>query len=65
MRELGLDDKGARKVLVSRHQRFTALWNAQCEASKPQSKLEIIMQVRGFLTKRGRIKSSIHLDFSI
>ena len=46
MRELGLDDKGTRKVLVSRHQRFTALWNAQCEASKPQSKLEIIMQVR-------------------
>ena len=46
MRELGLDDKGDRKMLVSRHQRFTALWNAQCEASKPQSKLEIIMQVR-------------------
>ena len=45
MRELGLDDKGSRKVLVSRHQRFTVLWNAQCEAPKPQSKLEIIMQV--------------------
>ena len=44
MRELGLDDKGSRKVLVSRHQRFTVLWNAQCEAPKPQSKLEIIMQ---------------------
>ena len=44
MRELGLDDKGSRKILVSRHQRFTVLWNAQCEAPKPQSKLEIIMQ---------------------
>lgn len=45
LKEHGLDTKGSRQALISRHQRFSVLWNTNCQAVKPVSKLQIVMQV--------------------
>ena len=38
--------KGDRKVLVQRLKSFIALWNAQCDLTKPLTKLEMIMKLK-------------------
>jgi hypothetical protein len=46
LKEEGLDTKGDKKTLIARHQKFTVLWNAQCEAEKPMAQMAVIMQVK-------------------
>jgi SAP domain len=43
-REEGLSSKGDRKALISRHQRFTLLYNAECDLDKPRSVIRSVAE---------------------
>ena len=44
-REFGLNQKGDRKSLINRLQKYTLLYNTESQLDNPKSKLEIVMQV--------------------
>merc|ERR1719334_702755 len=44
-KEFGLNPKGARKQLISRLQKYTLLYNAECQLDEPKSQMAIRMQV--------------------
>jgi hypothetical protein len=46
LRKEGLDIQGDRKTLISRHQRFTVLWNSQCDSENPMTRVQIIKQLK-------------------
>ena len=46
LKKEGLDMQGDRKTLINRHQRFTILWNSQCDSEKPLSRLQIINKLK-------------------
>ena len=46
LRKEGLDVQGERKTLISRHQRFTVLWNSQCDSDNPMTRVQIIKQLK-------------------
>ncbi|KAG8223993.1 hypothetical protein J437_LFUL012096, partial [Ladona fulva] len=45
LKELGLNTLGDRKTLINRHQRFTVLYNSECDSLNPRSVSEILDQV--------------------
>ena len=38
LKDEGLDFKGDKKTLIARHQKFTVLWNSQCDKVSKVSK---------------------------
>jgi len=44
-KEFGLNQKGDRKSLINRLQKYTLLYNTESQLDNPKSKLEIVMQV--------------------
>ena len=46
LKKEGLDIWGDRKSLISRHQRFTVLWNSHCDSDYPLSRVQIINQLK-------------------
>ena len=46
LKKEGLDMQGDRKTLINRHQRFTILWNSQCDSENPLSRLQIINKLK-------------------
>ena len=46
LKKEGLDIQGDRKTLINRHQRFTILWNSQCDSDNPMTRMQIINKVR-------------------
>jgi len=42
---VGLNMKGDRKTLITRHQKYTILYNSESDLEKPRSGLELVMQV--------------------
>ena len=46
LKKEGLDIWGDRKSLISRHQRFTVLWNSHCDSDHPLSRVQIINQLK-------------------
>ena len=46
LKKEGLDLQGDRKTLINRHQRFTILWNSQCDSDNPLTRSQIINKLR-------------------
>ena len=46
LKKEGLDMQGDRKKLINRHQRFTILWNSQCDSDNPMTRMQIINKLR-------------------
>ena len=46
LKKEGLDAQGDRKTLINRHQRFTVLWNSQCDSENPLTKGQIVNQLK-------------------
>lgn len=44
-KEVGLDVKGDRRALIKRHQKYTLLYNSECDQERPRSTREILRQV--------------------
>jgi len=44
LKELGLSSQGDRKILESRLQRYTILYNAECDKANPRPVSELIKQ---------------------
>ena len=44
-KEVGLDIKGDRRALIKRHQKYTLLFNSECDQERPRSSREILRQV--------------------
>jgi len=44
-KELGLNNKGDRKTLLQRHQKYCILYNSECEMKNPRSKFELLRQI--------------------
>ncbi|KAK4297804.1 hypothetical protein Pmani_029808 [Petrolisthes manimaculis] len=45
LREAGLGTQGDRSTLVTRHKRYTTLYNAECDVAEPRSPSELVRQV--------------------
>lgn len=42
LQELGISTQGSRQVLEKRHAEWVTLWNANCDATKPRRKAELL-----------------------
>lgn len=45
LKDLGISFAGSRSVLERRHREWLTLWNANCDASKPRSKTELLREL--------------------
>nr|CAD7461786.1 unnamed protein product [Timema tahoe] len=45
LKQLGLSTQGDRKILENRHQRFTLLYNSECDSLRPRPVAELIQQL--------------------
>ncbi|KAK3860437.1 hypothetical protein Pcinc_033516 [Petrolisthes cinctipes] len=45
LREAGLGTQGDRSTLITRHKRYTTLYNAECDVAEPRSPSELVRQV--------------------
>ena len=45
LKDLGISYTGSRPVLERRHREWLTLWNANCDASKPRSKAELLREL--------------------
>lgn len=45
LKDLGISNTGNRPALERRHREWLALWNSNCDASKPRSKAELLREL--------------------
>ncbi|XP_069682882.1 E3 ubiquitin-protein ligase RAD18-like [Periplaneta americana] len=57
LKEHGLSTQGDRKTLVNRHQRFTLLYNSECDVLNPRSVVDLIKQLEKEEQEEKRVTS--------
>lgn len=59
LQDLGLSGQGSRQLLERRHTEWVTLWNANCDASRPRKKIELLHELDLWeRTQGGRVTSS-------
>jgi E3 ubiquitin-protein ligase RAD18 len=64
LQELGISAQGSRPLLERRHTEWVTLWNANCDASRPRKKVDLLHELDVWERTQGARVSSSHSGIS-